>query len=225
MCTNIQQEIQAQFAHIPNAVCHDVPYICQYARPKDVERFKTKKLSPAQDPYWKKTGASSLEEYEKWTHALCGMAATLMLLKYFKRKNIKLITLAKDALRNKVYHYEPSGCISNMQYREFTKWIGKYGLHAEISFKLSLKRIKYALANNKFPIVSVNPNIGRHQTLPTRQKGGHLVLMTGYNLINRTLSLNNSTGFYNLNTQKQHKIFETEFRKYYTGKGIIVSQI
>lgn len=220
---NIQQEIQAQFARVPNNIKLNVPYICQYTQPEEVENYKKRKLSVINDPNWKKNGANTPQEYEKWTHALCGMATTAMAVKYYQGKKVKLITLAKDAMSHGVYHYESPGIVSDMQYRKFTKWIEKYGLLAEVCLILSLKKIHHALANNRLPIVSVNPNICGYKTSSPRRKGGHLVLVVGYDLTHHVLFLHNPSGFYSLKTQKNYKISEKEFHTFYAKRGILVS--
>jgi hypothetical protein len=154
---------------------------------------------------------------------MCGMASTAMIISYYlKNKEVKLLDLSRDALAHGVYRNE-SGIISSMQYNEFAKWISKYDLQAEVYSRLSIRAIKLALANNKLPLISVNPNIrGFVTSLPDR-KGGHLVVITGYDSIRRILILNNPSGFASLKTQRRHEITEKEFRKYYAGRGIFVS--
>lgn len=219
---DIQYELRAQSSCLPNVIDYPVPYVCQYARTEDVERFVKGELSAVDDPYWHLTSARSPEEYARWVRSMCGMAVTKMIIKYFKNKNVLLVPLAEDARVHGVYPDKPGG-VCPMRYREFSTWITKYGLRAEIYPRLSIRGIQYAIAKKKLPIVSVNPNIRGYAKSPPNQKGGHLVLVTGYDVAHRVLFLNNPSGFLSLNTQKRHKITENEFRRYYAGRGILVS--
>jgi hypothetical protein len=222
--SDIQYELHARLSRLPNVIEYPVPYFCQYSRPEDVECLIKGELSAIGDPYWYLTGARSPEEYAWWGRATCGMAVTRMIIKYFRNKNILLVPLAKDARTHGVYPDKPGG-VFPMQYREFSTWIKKYGIRAEIHSRLSLRGIRYALANEKLPIVSVNPNIRGYAKASPNQKGGHLVLVTGYDAKQRVLFLNNPSGFSSLNSQKRHKITENDFRRYYAGRGILVSPI
>lgn len=223
MMDDVVNEIRSRITYIPNVVGYDVPYISQFARPEDVENIIRGKMATIDDPYWGLTGANSSEEYVLWARAMCGMASTAMIIGYyFKDKEVKLLDLSRDALAHGVYRNE-FGTISNMQYGEFAKWIQKYNLRAEVYSRLSIRGIKLALANKKLPLVSVNPNIRGYVTSSPDRKGGHLVLITGYNSLRHVLILNNPSGFTSLKTQMRHEITEKEFRKYYAGRGIFVS--
>ncbi len=215
-------EILARVSTIPKFVECPIPFCCQYARKEDVESFVKREKNLIEDPYWHLTGAKSQEEYAKWSRSICGMATTKTALKYFKDLDFQLIPLAKDAFVNGVYS-EEKGVISDMKYREFSIWIEKYGLKAEIYSRLSIKGIKYSITLGKILIVSVNPNIRGYFKSNPKKRGGHLVVVTGYDDRKHILFLNNSSGFLSLQTQERHKIAEKEFVKYYAGRGITIS--
>ena len=216
--------LRARSTSIPAIVNYDVPYVCQFATPESAELSLTKKLVPADDPDWKNTGAVSPARYSQWAFTMCGMASVSMALKHFKGNHTQVAQLAEDALQEGVY-VEDSKDISSMKYKEFTRWIKKYGLQAEMYTTLSLKGIQLALAEGKLVIVSVNPNIRGYNTAPVIQKGGHLVLVTGYDKTASTVSLNNPSGFVSTNTQIKHTLSEWDFAHYYAGRGILVSPI
>jgi hypothetical protein len=153
---------------------------------------------------------------------MCGMASAAMALGYFKGKDFKPAELAEDALQASVY-VEASDGLSSMRYKEFAAWIRKYGLHAHIYSRLSVRGIQYALSQDTLVIISVNPNIRGYDTAPRSQKGGHLVLVTGYDLQEDTISINNPSGFVSTNSQVNHRLPTSEFKKYYAGRGIVVS--
>jgi hypothetical protein len=110
-----------------------------------------------------------------------------------------------------------------MKYREFAEWISSYVLKAQVYTKLNIKGIQYALSNGRMVIASVNPNIRGYDTATLNQKGGHLVVVTGYNLKENTITINNPSGFYSTKTQIGHTLSVPNFFKYYAGRGIVIS--
>ncbi len=221
---NVTYEFRVRVCSISNVVNRTVPYVCQFARPEHAELSLKKKLSAINDPFWQETGALSPARYAQWAFTMCGMASVAMIIEYFKNKKIKVVELAEDALQNGVYRDEKNE-LSDMRYREFGQWVTKYGLRACVYTKLSTKGIRYAVSKGKFVIVSVNPNIRGYDTALTSQKGGHLVLVTGYDLSGGTITINNPSGFVSSNTQIGHAIKEEEFIRYYASRGIVVSNI
>ncbi len=221
---NALYKLRARFSHISGSVQYDVPYVCQFATPASAELSLTKKLAPVDDPHWEKTGAKSPERYAQWAFTMCGMASAAMALGHFKNLQVKPAELAEDALRHGVYIETPDD-ISSMRYVEFAEWIRGYGLQAEVYSRLSVMGIRYALSRRKLVIVSVNPNIRGYDTAPKSQKGGHLVLVTGYNIDKNTIAINNPSGFVNSNTQIHHTLPMKEFAKYYAGRGIVISNL
>lgn len=220
---NLAYECVARFSHIPNKVNYDISYVCQFAKPEHAELSLKKELNPIDDPHWAETGASSPKRYAEWAFTMCGMASTAMALSHFHNKKIKPALLAEDALLHGVYT-ESEKELSAMKYKEFAKWIKKYDVHADIYTKLSIKGIRYALSKGRLVIISVNPNIRGYNTAPTDQKGGHLVLVTGYDLNNKTIRINNPSGFVSNNTQINHELPEKQFLSYYAGRGIVIQK-
>ncbi len=219
---NLFYELQAMLSSVGARVDIDTPYVCQFSIPEHAEPSLKKTLDPSADPHWKETGASSPERYAAWAFTMCGMASTAMALGYFKDKNIKPAELAEDALRSGVYSEDGSE-ISSMKYKEFANWVRKYGLVANVYSKLSVKGIQHALSQGKLAIVSVSPNIRGYDTAPADQRGGHLVLVVGYDRDTGTISINNPSGFVNPNSQIKHSIPVATFKKYYAGRGILLS--
>ena len=222
-CKNVIYGTVARFSRVPNTVSHDIFYVCQFAKPEHAELSLKKELSPIDDSHWAETGATSPKRYADWAFTMCGMASTAMALSHFHNKNIKPASLAEDALLSGVYT-ENEKELSAMKYREFAKWVKKYNLHADVYTKLSIKGIQYALSKGKLVIISVNPNIRGYNTASVDQKGGHLVLVTGYNLDRKTKSINNPSGFVSNNTQINHELSEKQFLSYYAGRGIVLGK-
>lgn len=221
--TNLEYTLRVYFSPIPESVEYTVPYVCQFAVPESAELSLTKKLDPADDPNWSETGATSRDRYAEWAFTMCGMASLAMALGYFKNLQLKPAALAEDALKHGVYLEDVDG-LSAMRYAEFAKWVGqKFNMRADIYTRLSLKGIEYALSKKNLVIVSVNPNIRGYNTAPQDQKGGHLVLVTGYDHNEKTISLNNPSGFVSTDTQINHTLPIREFKQFYAGRGIVIA--
>ncbi|MES2225804.1 MAG: C39 family peptidase [Patescibacteria group bacterium] len=219
---NAQYELAAHTSKLKRRVEHDVPFVCQFARPEHAELSLRGELETVNDPHWKDTGALSPARYADWAFTMCGMASAAMALSHLKGIEKLPAELAEEAMRHGVYADE-AGIISGMKYREFVPWIRKYGIKAEVYSRLSLQGIRYALSNGKLVIVSVNPNIRGYDTAPRGQKGGHLILVTGYDLEAGTIHINNPSGFTSTNTQRNHRLSNKEFDRYYAGRGIVLS--
>jgi Peptidase_C39 like family len=221
---NLSYEWKARNAHLEPSVRHNVSYVCQFAQPEHAELSLKNELNPLDDPYWEHTGADSPALYAKWAFTMCGMASTAMALAYFLDKKVLPVPLAENALSAGVYDVEPGG-ISGMKYREFSNWIGKHGLRAEVYSRLSVRGIEYALSRGHLVIISVNPNIRGYHTAPHNQQGGHLVLATGYDLNTDSITFNNPSGFVSTNSQISHSLPTDEFKKFYAGRGIVLSSL
>lgn len=220
---NVIYKLVTRFSTIPNRVSHDISYVCQFAKPEHAELSLKKELHPIDDSHWAETGARTPERYADWAFTMCGMASTAMALSHFHNKNIKPALLAEDALLHGVYT-ENEKELSAMKYREFAKWIKNFNINADIYTKLSIKGIRYALSKGRLVIISVNPNIRGYNTAPVEQRGGHLVLVTGYDLDKQTISINNPSGFVSNNTQINHELPEEQFISYYAGRGIVIKK-
>lgn len=221
---NVRYEISAHLNPIQLKVAYDVPYVCQFAKPEHAELSLKKELRAIDDPEWRESGATSPERYAEWAFTMCGMASAAMALEHFKGKRIKPAELAEDALVHGVYVQEPA-MLSSMKYKEFSEWLPKYELHADVYTRLSVCGIRYALSEGCLVIVSVNPNVRGYDTAPKEQKGGHLVLVVGYDLDKDTITINNPSGFVSTNTQLKHVLPTGEFLKYYAGRGIVVKSL
>jgi len=217
---NLKYNLSAFLAAIPENVNLAVPYVCQFSTNDASEPSINGELKPIDDSDFKKTGAVTPEEYAKWAFTMCGMVCTAMAIEYFQNVIIKPIILANDALKNKVY-VENKQMLSSMRYLEYANWINKYNLNAEIFTRLSLKGIQFALSSGKLVIASVNPNIRGDISAPKNQIGGHLVVVTGYS--GKDFYINNPSGFTSSRTQKHHKLSFLDFKKYFAGRGIILS--
>ena len=221
---NIRLAIGAFFSTQKDRVENDVPYVSQFAHPEYAEKILKDGAEKTSDPSWKDTGAESPEEYAEWVLTMCGMACTSMALQHLKNRKDGIVSLAKNAKAHGVYK-EHSGELSSMHYKEFANWITSYGVGAKIYTRLGIRGLQKLLSDGDVVIVSVNPNIREYETASNEQQGGHLVLVTGYNKKENTLTLHNPSGFVSQNTQENHTVPVQKFLKYYAGRGIALSSL
>lgn len=221
--SNLTLLVRSLLTRTPERVRHSVPYISQFANPGWAEMVLKDRQPLRKDMMWPDSGAETIEEYERWALAACGMACASMLLAFYTKKTFKVIKLARDAMRAGVYT-EADKEIFAMQYRPFTKWIKKFGIKATVHTKLSFSSIQTLLAGGSLIIASVNPNIRGFNTAPNTQVGGHLVLITGYNKVENTITFHNPSGFENNQSQVHHTISLKEWNIYFAGRGIAVTK-
>lgn len=219
--SNLSLFVRALLIRTPERVRNNVPYVCQYASPGWAEMVLKDKQPLVRDPLWELSGARTIEEYERWAHAICGMACTAMILAFYNKGAFATVPLARDAAKVGVYKKEGEG-ISSMHYHEYATWVQKFGLKATVYTKLSFRSMNYLLARGDLIIASVNPNIRDYDTAPKNQVGGHLVLITGYNKKDRTVTFHNPSGFENNQTQQNHTMQLKVFLIYFAARGIAV---
>jgi len=216
---NLELLAQSFFSKGKDKVENEVPYVSQFAHPEYAEKILKDNVSETSDPDWRKTGAVSVDEYARWVLTTCGMACTAMALRFFNDQPVEVITLAKDALTHDVYKVDGSE-LSSMHYREYADWVKKYRLKAVVYSRLSIAGIQKLLSSGHLVIVSVNPNVRGFETANNKQKGGHLVLLTGYNKLTKTITLHNPSGFVSNNSQVNQTLSTGDFISHYAGRGI-----
>jgi hypothetical protein len=220
LISNTLSEIKTAFAALPSSTSLPYTYFSQWESPKLVQQFISKKIPVTKDPLWKRSGATSAKDYEYWSWNLCGIACLRMVLSGKKLPVPPAITLAKESVKFGCYTPEPH-FIGGLFYKPFITFLNqKFGLKAQIANPLSIHRIKYLLAQNCYLIASVNPAIRFPNSSPLK-KGGHLVLITGYDQNNKSLVFQNPSGFYSL-SQENVPISETSFAKFFARRGIVI---
>lgn len=202
-------------------ILNKVPYFSQWESPELVDKIIKRKILAREDPKWKKSGAKSPEEYEYWSWNTCGMACLKMILYVKTGKEHKTIELA-----NKCEEY--GGYIQNGEkidglfYIPFKEFLMKeLKLEAKVfRFFLTVGRIKRELKTGNYMIASVNSSIRKPDHEP-EHKGGHLVLVTGFDDTKKTLFLHNPSGFFGV-SQENWEITERDFKKFFAGRGILI---
>jgi len=197
--------------------------VSQFANPGWAEMVLKDGQPLTKDILWPESGAKTVDEYASWALAACGMACASMAISFFNHKQYRVVQLARNAMKFGVYT-EADGEISAMQYRPFVRWIAQFDITAVIYTKLTIKSIQHLLTKNELVVASVNPNIRGYNTAPNTQVGGHLVLVTGYNKTEKTITIQNPSGFENNQSQSNHHVSFKEWNIYATGRGIAIGK-
>lgn len=207
------------------SVAQSLPYVSQFATLEYAEKILKDQEPATTDPAWQAQGADSAEEYAAWSTTTCGMACLSMILEDQKEKRFPVIALARIALDHGVYLKEADGEFSPLRYGPFCSWVQTFGLAAATYTRLTIPRLQYLLARDDYVIISVNPNIRGYETADPKQVGGHLVLVTGYNKTNGSITIHNPSGFVSLNSQSNHTMPVATFTKHFAGRGIALRSL
>ena len=206
--------------HKPRFIHHDLPYFSQWESRELVEKIITKQIEAKDDPRWQESGAKDVKEYTSWSWSCCGMACLKMILAHKTNEIIPLVTLGRQCMQYDGYKL-PLEDHPGLYYKPFVRFIKeKYSLNGKATGALTLTDIKNTLSSGGYVIASVTPEI-RHPEKDPVKKGGHLVLLFGYDDSKQIIYLHNPSGF--RNSQEKVAISYSQFRKFFDNKGIMIS--
>jgi len=204
-------------------------YYSQFESKELVDKFLKNEISVIDDPLWKSSGAKSKKEYLNWSWNACGMACLKMVMANRENKEYAIVDLGKGCEEFGGYKVNISDfaarkyltSIDGLIYSGFVAFTNnKFNLKGHINKNFGIYEIIYNFALGRDVIVSVSPAIRDKNNLP-KTKGGHLVLMTGYDLIKKTIYINNPSGLFNM-SQENYALTFAEFQKFFTGRGIVI---
>lgn len=188
--------------NLPRSAEVQAPYFSQFMSAELVEDYIEDRKSVSSDPNWQKSGALTADEYERWTWCDCGIACFKMVLAARGDKGASqgLVELAKEAEKYGAFKIEGEK-ISPLHYAEFCAFVReRYDLKASAVPALSIPQIKREVAVGNFVIVSVHPSIRHPEAMPPK-RGGHLVLVVGYDDERGGLYLHNPSGYQSVSSQ------------------------
>lgn len=196
----------------------DVPYFSQWESPELAAGFIDGSRRAASDPRWAASGASTPEEYEFWSHKVCGLACLKMIMAERGLSVPPTMRLVARALAAGAY--VPDGDrVRGLIYRPFADWIrAEYGIGAEVAADLPVGSLTALAATGTLVIASVHPWIRWPERTPPA-RGGHLVLVTG--IADGLLRLHNPSGLPGLN-QRNALLRADDFARFAAGRGIVI---
>lgn len=210
------------FKRMPPVAKVEAPYFSQVMSAELVQDFIEGKRELNTDPKWQQSGATNTEEYEKWTWSNCGIACLKMILaaKDNSASSLQLVVLAKEAAKYGAFKVTES-VISPLHYAEFCIFVRKkYGLEARPISALSICTLKAEVADGNFVIASVNSSIRNHHNSTPRRRGGHLVLVIGYD--KQGFYIHNPDGYQSNSSQESAFVPYNDFKRFFAYRGIVI---
>lgn len=206
---------------IPASFIHEnIPYFCQWESRDLAKKILTKQITTDDDPRWKSSGAKTKKEYAAWSWSACGMACTKMVLAYRTGKTVPIVELGKKCAEYGGYTMPIESSVG-LLYKPYVKFVAQeFGWNSKIVEGMDQKEVMYALGKGDFVIASVSPLIRNPKNSPTT-KGGHLVLMTGYDKSKEEFYLHNPSGT-SKGTQEYAAVSFRDFKKFFSGRGIVI---
>lgn len=199
---------------------NDVPYFSQWESRELNKQILERVIKTEDDPKWKLSGAKTKEEYAQWSWSACGMACTKMLLAHKTGKTVPIVELGKKCAEYGGYNY-PLGQSNGLIYAPYVQFMkAEFGIESKIVAPLLVIEIVAELAKGNYVIASVSPDIREPHKTP-KSRGGHLVLMLGYDLQKKELYLHNPSGT-SKSTQGYAAVSFADFKKFFSGRGIVV---
>lgn len=195
-----------------------VPYFCQWESATLALDIVEGRKTPADDPFWRLSGALTQDEYVKWANHACGMACLKMVLAARTGKVVPTLELLRRGLPYGTYT-ESEGAVVGLIYAPFVTYVREvFGIEAEVATNLSAADIPAIMEDHAFFIASVHPWIRWPERAPPK-KGGHLVLVTA--VTGGGLSFHNPSG-HEPRAQANAEVSLRDFNRFFAGRGIIV---
>jgi hypothetical protein len=209
--------------NVPKRFVHEnVPYFSQWESRELNGRILEKKINAADDPKWKLSGAKTKEEYVSWSWAACGITCLKMLLAKQTGVVHPIVTLGKKCVEYGGYAL-PLEKSNGLVYDPFVRFIKQeFHLDAKVISSMTQQEVINALAGGSFVIASVNPAIRHSEGDTPQRKGGHLILMLGYDLDKKEFYFHNPSGESRKN-QEYAAISFKDFQKFFANRGIVIS--
>lgn len=199
---------------------YHVPSFCQWETADLAESIILGKATPADDPLWKQSGASSQNEYITWANHVCGMACLKMVLAAQTGRIIPIMQLTRQALAYGAYTINKDN-IQGMIYAPFVKFVSTiFSISARIEIDINASQISNFLQDNPFFIASVHPHIRWPERTPPK-KGGHLVLVTAAD--DNSITFHNPSG-HTPETRKNAMLCHKSFDRFFAGRGVLIME-
>lgn len=197
-----------------------VPYFSQWESRDLVGKIIRKESLAKNDPLWKNSGAQTPEEYELWSWNGCGMACLKMILAHTLGQEISLAELGRRCMQYGGY-VKSGDTLEGLYYRPFTEFIQEeFNLTGRVVSPMPLEEIIQEVGQRNYVIASVSHEIRRPEVSPTR-RGGHLVLVVGFDVNREMLFIHNPSGD-TRESQEYAQVSFSDFEKFFAHRGIAI---
>ncbi len=199
-----------------------VPHFGQFESANLTDQFFDGRLRAVDDPKWATSGAASAQEYADWVWHICGVTCFKMILAHATGQVIPTIALAKGCQEFGGYVRSKSGVINpkGLHYDAFCRFIAeRFGWTGRVVAPLTVKRMQAELSQSHYVIASVHPSIHQPATQPPA-RGGHLVLVTGYNAKDNSITYSDPCG--RPGRQDAVVISQEDFGRFFAHRGIVL---
>jgi len=209
-------------------VAEKVPIFAQWESKELVNDILNEKIKAGDDSKWQQSGAKSKEEYVMYSWQACGMACLKMILKaIYPQKDYQIVDLMKKAEKFGVYkrnnktdiRYNLDGAFHG----PLAKFVRTFDVIGSRKWGVRKYYLSHLILKNCFIIASVHSSI-RDNSLHFDEKGGHLVLLKGFEVENNQITgfyINNPSGFHK-ESQENHFINLKHWQRCFSGNIIIV---
>lgn len=198
-----------------------LPYYSQWVSRNLVKDILNGYIEAKEDPLWKLSGAKNPYEYEYWSWNICGIACLKMILESLNIPSHQLILMAKECERFGGFIAKEKE-IDGLYYKPFLEYINnKYKLKGTIYSPLSVENIIYETRKGNYIIASVHYSIRVPDPDYTGDKGGHLVIISGFDITNNILYIHNPSGVCK-STQEYAVVNIQTFEKYFAKRGMVL---
>lgn len=204
----------------------DVEVRTQFASPDLIEAIVYQGLDLTEDPRWPDSGAVDQREYAYWAPRCCGMACLQMILLHRDGVAPALLTLLRGAHARGAYVQRDDGSVLGLIYAPFVEYVrDEFGLGGQVHPELDVAGLVAELGPGsdgvgRMLLASVHREIRRPER-PAPGQGGHLVLVTGHDPLEDTISFANPSGH---TPAARSATLPTEvFARFYAGRAVTVT--
>jgi hypothetical protein len=205
---------------MPRRLVHEeVPYYAQWESIDLIPQILSAQIKASEDPLWARSGALTADEYEEWSWNCCGMACVRMLLAG-RGVQVPLVVLAKKCSEYGGYK-KPLEQNPGLFYGPFRKFMREeYRIESIPRPGISLLGILTELSKGNLAMASVSPEI-RNPKAEALLKGGHLVLLVGYDNDKKVFFIHNPSGD-TIDSQSFAPVRYEDFERFFDRKGIVI---
>ena len=148
------------------------------------------------------------------------MACLKMILAHRTGTIIPIVLLGKNCAKYGGYDM-PLESSMGLKYAPFVRYLrGEFRISAKVASPLPISQVIYELAHGSYVMASVSSSIRDPKSKPNN-RGGHLVLILGYDLHEQMLYMHNPSGG-SLKSDAYAEVSFKDFTKFSATRGVVI---